>query len=127
MTLTPPLMTGMIESAVRMTEGKLSRERSQWRIAEPTVSYVWMGGGTREVSSYFDDGDVWEDRHVLSCPTFLDFILPHSPFLFLGRNIHRTIKRLGPPTITLVPYKHNLLNIRRKEMRMTDRNSFQSA
>src|SRR5271155_4087979 len=91
--------------------------------------YVRVGGavGTREVSSYFDDGDVWEDRHVLSCPTFLDFILPHSPFLFLGRNIHWTIKRLGPPIITLVPYKHNLLDIRRIEMRMTDRNGFQSA
>ena len=37
MTLIPPLMTGMMESAVKITEGRFSLDRSQWRIAEPIV------------------------------------------------------------------------------------------
>lgn len=86
MTLIPPLMTGMMESAVRMTEGRLSLERSQWRIAEPTINtFRWIRGRTREVSSNFDDGDVGENRHFLTSPTILDFIIfSHSP-LFIFR------------------------------------------
>jgi hypothetical protein len=89
-----------MESAVNITEGTLSLDRSQCNIADPTVKTTTAVERTRKMSAYFNHCDIGEDGECLACPTSLNGIFAHSPFLVFCGNIHWAVKGLRPSTVT---------------------------